>query len=212
MSRAVIVVGGGGHAKVLIEALRLAGVEILGITEADPEKHAQVVSGVKLLGDDSVIANYGAEQILLVNAIGSINLPKDRTALFDKLKARGYSFATVIHPSAVIAVDVSLAEGSQVMAGAVIQPGSRVGRNSIVNTRVGVDHDCEVAEHVHLSPGVTLSGGVHIGSGTHIGAGATVIQGVTIGSNCLVAAGAVVVGDIPDGVTVRGVPAKEVSA
>ena len=96
------------------------------------------------------------------------------------------------------------------MAGVVIQPGSRIGKNSIVNTKASVDHDCIIGDHVHISPGVTLSGGVTVGSTVHIGSGATIIQGMRIGDNCLVAAGAVVISPLLDSVTVAGVPAKEI--
>jgi len=210
MSLPVIILGGGGHAKVLIETLRASGVTMLGITDADRTKQGHAVTGVTVLGDDSVIAQYGTDEVLLVNGIGSVGVPHARRAVFDAFKAKGYSFASVIHPSAVIAADVALAEGAQVMAGAVIQPCCSIGRNSIVNTCAVVDHDCVVGDHVHLSPGAVVAGSVRIGSGTHVGAGATVIQGIAVGSGCLVAAGAVVVADVPDGRTVRGVPAKEV--
>jgi UDP-perosamine 4-acetyltransferase len=95
------------------------------------------------------------------------------------------------------------------MAGAVIQSGSRIGINSIINTRASVDHDCVIGNHVHISPGVTLSGGVEIGTCSHIGTGSTVIQGIVIGNSCLAAAGAVVTKDVIAGVKVRGVPARE---
>ena len=124
------------------------------------------------------------------------------------LKILGYDFSTVIHPSAVVTSDVILGEGSQGMSGEVIQPGSHIGCNTIINTRASVDHDCIIGDHVHISPGVTLSGGVDIGAGSHIGTGATLIQGISIGCGCLVAAGAVVVKDITDGEMVRGVPAR----
>ncbi len=95
------------------------------------------------------------------------------------------------------------------MAGAVLQTGCRMGENVIINTRASVDHDCIIACHTHVSPGAVLCGNVQVGQGSHIGAGATVIQGVRIACNGMVAAGAVVIRDIPEGVTVAGVPAKE---
>ncbi len=92
------------------------------------------------------------------------------------------SFETVIHPSAVIAPEVHIDDGVQVMAGAIVQPGSWLGENVIINTGARVDHDCTIDAHAHVAPGVTLSGNVHVGNGAHIGAGATVIQGIKVGT------------------------------
>lgn len=210
MSLPVLIVGGGGHAKVLIDVLRLRKVKILGITESDLAKIGTEILGIRVIGDDTVISECAPESIQLVNGIGSMQLPKSRMDVFVKFKGEKFTFAAVVHPSAVVASDVVLGEGVQIMAGAVIQPGSRIGKNSIVNTNATVDHDCIIGDHVHISPGVTLSGGVKVGRMVHIGTGATVIQGIGIGDRCLVASGAVVVSPIQDGVTVAGVPAKEI--
>jgi UDP-perosamine 4-acetyltransferase len=211
MSLPVLVLGGGGHAKVLIEALRAMSVAVTGIADPDPELHGVTILGVTVLGGDEVVCGFTPYEILLVNALGSVGLPVARQKSFEYFKREGYVFATVIHPAAVIASDVELGEGVQVMAGAIIQPGSRVGCNVIINTSASVDHDCVIGDHVHLAPGVTLSGGVEIGEGTHVGTAAVVIQGIHLGSHCLVAAGSVVVRDVADGSTVKGVPARVVA-
>lgn len=210
MSESIWVIGAGDHAKVLVEALRAAGTPATGLVDTATERHGERVLGVEIRGDDRVLEALPASQIRLVNGVGSIRSTGLRAQVFERFRDRGYTFARVVHPSAVIAPDVELAEGAQVMAGAVLQPGCRIGRNAVVNTRAAVDHDCQVGDHVHLAPGVTLSGCVEIGEGTHVGTGASVIQGVRIGKQCLVGAGAVVVCDVPDGATVLGVPAKEV--
>jgi UDP-perosamine 4-acetyltransferase len=209
MNVPVLVVGGGGHAKVLIEMLRLRSVRIIGIVEADPDMLGIEVLGVRVIGDDKVISEYKPASLLLVNGIGSVRQPKARTAVFEKFKGKGFTFATIVHPSAVVASDVALGEGAQIMAGAIIQPGSRIGMNTIVNTKASVDHDCLIGDHVHLSPGVTLSGDVRIYNGVHIGTGATVIQGITIGANSLVGAGSVVIADVPSEIRVLGAPARK---
>lgn len=209
MNLPVLIVGGGGHAKVLVEALHLRSVTILGITDIDPARFGTDVLGVRVIGNDDAAEAYTPESLRLVNGIGSVRMPEARAAMFEKFKRRGFTFTTVIHPSAVIAADVALGEGVQVMAGAVIQTGSRIGMNSIINTNASVDHDCIIGDHVHLSPGVTVSGGVRIDDVVHIGAGATVIQGVKIGKNSMVGAGSVVVHDVPDGAEFFGVPARK---
>jgi len=210
MNLPVLIVGGGGHAKVLIEALRLQSIKILGIIDADATKIGADVSGIRVIGDDEAISGYKTSDIFLVNGIGSVHIPKMKIDVFEKFKAKGFTFSTIIHPSAVVASDVALGEGSQIMAGVVIQPGCTIGADTIVNTRASIDHDCQIGDHVHIAPGVTLSGGVRVGDGSHIGTGATVIQGVTIGRNSLVGAGSVVVNDISGDIEVRGIPAKQV--
>lgn len=209
MSLPVIVLGAGGHAKVLIDALQRAGVEIAGATDADPGKCGKSLLGVTVFGGDDVLGRYLPDSVRLVNGLGSVRVDGARRRLFERFKDQGYQFAAVVHPSAIVAPDVVLAEGAQVMAGAVVQTGSRIGKNAIINTRAAVDHDCRIGEHAHIAPGATLSGAVEVGDGAHVGTGASIIQGIRIGRDCLVAAGAVVVGDVRDGAKVAGVPAKE---
>lgn len=209
MIRPVIVIGGGGHAKVLIDILLIRGNEVLGYSDVDTNQKGTKLLGVPMIGDDNIVLEHKPESVELVNALGSVRLPAKRKNLFDKFKDRGFTFASVIHPSAVIASDVEIREGAQIMAGAIIQPGSRIGLNTIVNTKTSVDHDCIIGDHVHLAPGTTISGGVTVGAGVHIGVGATVIQGVRIGDNSLIGAGSLVLKDVPKGAKVMGVPAME---
>lgn len=208
MTSPIIVLGSGGHAKVVLDVLRLLGREIVGLTTEDHALIGREAFGCRVLGSDAALAAYAPEQIRLVNAIGSVHAMEARKSLFEKMKARGFAFAQVIHPSAVIAGDAVIGEGAQVMAGAVIQPGARIGDNTIVNTRASVDHDCSIGAHVHIAPGCTLSGNVRVADDSHIGAGATIIQGRQIGAHCLVAAGAVVIHDVADNERVAGVPAR----
>jgi sugar O-acyltransferase (sialic acid O-acetyltransferase NeuD family) len=210
MSIPVIIVGGGGHAKVLIDILRLRSVAVIGIVDADPRQQGLSILGIPVIGNDDAVARYGATTVLLVNGLGSVGPTDRRQALFEKFKHRGYSFSSVIHPSAVIASDVAVGEGVQVMAGAIVQPGTSIGSNVIVNTRATVDHDCRIDDHVHLAPGVVLSGNVYVGAGAHIGTGATVIQGVKIGRGAVIGAGSVVLNDVLQKSTVVGSPAKVV--
>lgn len=208
MNIPVLIIGGGGHAKVLIEALRLRSMNVIGIIDADPAKVGIEVSGVRVVGEEDSISEYDPKTVRLVNAIGSIRQPKIRTAVFEKFKARGFTFSSVIHPSAVVAPDAVLGEGVQLMAGVVVQPGVTIGVDTIINTRAAIDHDCLIGDNVHIAPGVTLSGGVIVGNGAHIGAGATVIQGIRIGANSVIGAGSLVIDDIPSEAEVFGVPAK----
>jgi UDP-perosamine 4-acetyltransferase len=207
MSLPVIVIGGGGHAKVLIDALRAGSIPVLAVTDADPRKIGAELLGIPVAGSDELVQNHDPKSVRLVNGLGSVRPTDRRRLIYEKFKARGFSFASVIHPSAIVSREVILGEGVQIMAGAVVQAGSTIGDNSILNTRTAVDHDCIIGRHVHLAPGVVLSGGVQVDDGAHVGTSASVIEGVRIGNSALVAAGSVVVKDVPPGATVSGVPA-----
>jgi sugar O-acyltransferase (sialic acid O-acetyltransferase NeuD family) len=201
----VIVVGGAGHAKVLVSTLLLQQRRVLGFVDVDPSLSALL--GIPHLGDDRSVLLHQPAEVCLVNGVGSAGSTALRRTVYERFRAMEYIFDSVIHPSAVLAPEVHIEEGVQVMAAAVVQPGSRLGANVIINTGARVDHDCTIDAHAHIAPGVTLSGAVHIGSGAHVGAGATILQGIEVGPRALVGAGAVVITDVPEGVTVVGVPA-----
>ncbi len=208
IAKPVIVLGAGGHAKVLIAALRRLKAEILGATDADPKRQGTAVLDVIVLGDDSAVSAHAPDKVLLVNGLGSTESTAARRALYETFAKRGYRFATVLDPLALIAGSVEIGDGAQILAGAVLQPGARIGTNVIINTRAAIDHDCVIGAHAHIAPGATLSGGVRVGDGAHIGTGASIIQNVRLGTNSVVGAGAAVVADVADGATVVGVPAR----
>jgi len=206
----VILIGAGGHAGVLIEALRLLGRNILFATDDDEGLHGNSVSGVRIAGSDGRVLEVPPDSVGLINAVGSVTAPTARRQVFEQFVERGYRFEQVIHPTAILASSVELGEGVQVMAGAVIQASTSIGPNVLINTLACVDHDCIIEAHVHVAPGVTLSGGVHVHDTVHIGTGATVIQSIDIGRQAVVGAGAVVVRDVAAGATVLGVPARRI--
>lgn len=206
--RPFIVLGAGGHAKVVIDTLLTLGREIAGIADPDPETHGQDILGVSVLGGEETVEALATEDISLANGIGSTGDAGRRKDVFERFRDKGYEFVSVVHPSAVISAGVEIGDGAQVMAGAIIQPGCRIGENAIVNTGAQIDHDCIIGSHAHIAPGAVLGGTVTVGAETHIGAGTTVIQNISIGNGCLVAAGAVVTKDVADGSKVAGMPAK----
>jgi len=198
----VIILGAGGHAKVIVETLVQLGRDILGFITPD-KKFGDQFCGFSVLGDDSCINTFSPDDIVLVNGIGVLPRNSQRWVVAKKMRKQGYMFSTLIHPSAVIASDVELSEGVQIMAGSVLQPGVRIGVDSIINTGVLIDHDCSIAENCHLAPGVVCSGSVDVGSGSHVGTGVSVIQSISIGKNSVVAAGSVVYKDIPSNVVFK---------
>lgn len=208
LDKPVVVIGAGGHAKVLIAALGRLGARILGATDTDAAKHGQTVLDVPVLGGDETLSVHDPAAIFLVNGLGTMNRTEVRRTIYERFVGRGYRFATVIDPLALIAGPVEFGLGAQVLAGAVVQPGARLGVNCIVNTRASIDHDCVIGAHAHIAPGATLSGGVRVGEGAHVGTGASVIHNVRIGAGSVVGAGAAVIADIPDRVTAVGVPAR----
>jgi sugar O-acyltransferase (sialic acid O-acetyltransferase NeuD family) len=206
---AVILLGAGGHARVLLETLNLRGIPVLGVACPEFATLGETWFGCPVLGDDASELLNMRGPAMLINGIGSTRSVENRRKTFLQFRQSGHRFAQVIHPTSWVSSSALLGEGVQIMAGAIVQAGARIGDNVIVNTRAVVEHDCEVGAHVHLASGSLLCGSVHIGDGTHVGAGATVIQNVTLGQNCLVAAGAVVVRKADDGARLIGVPARE---
>lgn len=207
-SLSLIVLGAGGHAKVLVDALLLLGREVEGVLDSDSAKHGAAILGVRVLGGEELLEGRAVASCRLINALGSVRRPQLRQSVHERFAARGYAFVGVIHPAACVSRHAEIADDAQIMAGAVVQAGASIGADVIVNTRASVDHDCVIGAHTHIAPGATLSGDVKVGAGSHIGTGATVLQGVRIGAGCVVGAGALVLRDVADGAIVFGVPAR----
>lgn len=191
----VLVIGGGGHAKVVIDMLENRGRTIIGIVDPGIQPGEKVM-GIPVLGDDSVVTHYDPKEIYLANGIGSLPGKIFRWQTADRFRKSGYSFATIVHPSACIGSEVNIDHGVQIMAGCVIQPGVGVGRDTIINTGATIDHDCQIGPYCHIAPGVTLSGGVRVGKRVHIGTGATIIQQITISDGATIRAGSLISSDM----------------
>ncbi len=200
-----IIVGGGGHARVVVSTLRRLGKSILGFT--DPNKEATLGDDIEHLGRDDIITEKDPSAVVLTMGMGSVRDAGHRASLFAEHVQHGFRFPPLIHPDAVLASEAMTEAGAQVMAGSVIQPGASLGENVIVNTNASVDHDCQIGAHSHVAPGATLSGEVVLESQVHVGTGASIIQGVKIGKNSIVGAGAVVIENVPPETVVVGVPA-----
>lgn len=205
--RPIVVLGGGGHAKVVIAALKRSDRRILGYT--DQQDRGEILS-VPYLGTDAALAGVlrSHRACSAVVAVGKIDASPRRLALQAEAGALGFEFPAIVSPHAIVNEAVQLGPGTVVLDGVVVNSGTETGGACILNTGSTVDHDCRLGDNVHIAPGVTLSGGVTIGDHCLIGAGTTVIQGVTICAGTLVGAGATVVKDLTAPGTYAGVPAR----
>jgi sugar O-acyltransferase (sialic acid O-acetyltransferase NeuD family) len=211
VSLPVIIIGAGGHASVVADALIVGGIEVIGFTDRDPRRHGGRHCGLPVLGEDeSVLSGYRREDVLLANGIGGIRSTELRRKVQTRLQQLGWNFATVRHPSAIVSPRARISDGVQLLAGSIVQVGADVGAGSIVNTGAVIEHDCEIGSFVHAAPRALLCGNVKIGSDSHIGAGAIVRQGLRLGANTLVGAGAVVVKDFAGDGMLIGAPARVV--
>lgn len=201
MSDGVIVVGAGGHAKVVVSVILAAGMKIAAIYDDDPEKWGWEISGYKVLGPLSAIDDTGRGPAIM--AIGDNSLRKKLVSRFKRL-----SWIKVIHPAAYVHPSVRIGAGTVVFAGAVVQPDSLIGEHCILNTGATIDHDCIIGNYAHISPGVNLAGSVSISEGVFIGIGSAVIIGVKIGEWTTVGAGSAVIKELPSNAVAVGVPAK----
>ena len=214
MSQApVIVIGAGGHAVVVADALLAAGRTVLGFVDDDPAKAGSHVLGLPVLGNDAALKAHLGRGVELANGIGgpgtadSVSQGTLRRRVQHRLSALGWTFAAVRHPGAIVASSAELGASTQVFAGAVVQPFARIGDGAIVNTRAVIEHHARVGAFAHIAPGAVLCGEVRVGEEAHVGAGAVVRQGIDLAARVVVGAGAAVVRDVQSGM-VAGVPAR----
>lgn len=207
-----VILGGGGHAGVLLDVLLdIKTIEIVGILDQNQAKWGTSLYGVKVLGGDEQLRKLLDEGVdSFIVGLGGARNNNPRAALYVKGRQSGLHPINVIHPKAIISKRVTLQEGVQVLGGAIINAGVRIGVNVLANTGAIIEHDCDIGDHVHIATRATLAGGVKVGARAHLGAGATIRQGIRIGEAAVVGAGAVVVSDVEPGSVVVGVPARPI--
>jgi UDP-perosamine 4-acetyltransferase len=207
-----VLLGAGGHARVVVDSLLLQpnlGVPV-AILDPDAALRGSQVLGVPILGGDEELPGLLAKGVTrFVVAIGGVGDNRPRKRVFEMALGLGLEPLTLVHPSACVSRHACLGRGAQVLPGAVVNAGAMIGENTIVNTRAVVEHDCQVGPHVHIASGAVLAGAVRVQALAHIGAGATVRQGISVGEGAIVGAGAVVVRDVSRWALVVGVPARE---
>ena len=204
----VVVWGTSGHALVVVDILRLqAKYDVVGFLDnIHPDRYGAFFCNAPILGGYEQLDQLYTQGVSHV--IFGFGDNRARLELSKEVIARGFRLATAIHPAATVASDVSLGIGTVVVAGAIINPATRIGANVIINTCASVDHECIIEDGAHIGPGTRLGGRVTIKRGAWLGIGATVKDRVTIGAGTTVGAGAVVIGDLPANVVAYGVPAR----
>ena len=207
-NKKIVVLGAGGHAKVVIDILTLNNWDIVGIVGRAVTSITEF-EGYPILGDDDLlydIFNNGiCNAAIGVGYIGNSNV---RNNIYRRLKDIGYYLPNIVHPSAVIASNVSMGEGNAVFAGSVINSGAAIGNIGIINTNAIIEHEALLGNNVHVAPGSVILGAVSIMDNSFVGANSTVIQGKQIGQNVIIGAGSTVIHDIKSSVTVVGSPAR----
>jgi acetyltransferase EpsM len=202
---AILVYGGGGHGKSLIDLLRSLGTyRIVGIIDDGLRQDGGTILGLPILGGaEALPALYQQGVHLAVNAVGGIGNVSIRIQVFERLRLAGFTCPAVVHPSAVVEPSAQLAGGVQVFPLAYVGSEAQVGFGAIINTGAIVSHDCRLGDYVNCSPGAILAGEVQVGSAALIGMAATVNLRTRIGSGARIGNSATVKGDVPEGGLVR---------
>lgn len=200
----ILVYGGGGHAKVLLDLLAVSdSYTVVGVVD-DHLARGLYVLGSQVLGGADALPGLVEDGVLLaVNGVGGISQPQARLAVFDRLAGAGLTCPAMVHPTALVEPSAMLEDGVQVLALAYVGSAARVGFGSLLNTSAVVNHDCLVGRHVGISPGALLAGGVTLGDHCLVGMGATVNVGVVIGDGARIGNSAVVKADVGQGAIVH---------
>ncbi|MGB7160369.1 MAG: acetyltransferase [Tepidisphaeraceae bacterium] len=203
----VIILGAGGHGKVVLDILRAAGEHRpVGFVDADRTLAGTIVCGLPVLGPSNLLPKLRQQKIK--GAIVAIGDNRTRRSCAALVREHGFELVNAIHPAAVVSPGATIGRNVVVCAGACICVDVKLADSVIVNTNAVVDHECEIDEAAHVCPGALLAGRVRVGAGAFVGLGAKVIQCLTIGAGAVIGAGCVVIEDVPAGATVVGVPAR----
>lgn len=208
-SSRIYIIGAGGHGGVVADVMSLMGLQVSGFI--DPARiPGSDVSGIPVVGGDSWLLGQPHSKLLLVNGVGAHAETSRRASVFEHWTSKGFRFMEITHPSAVVSASSVSTGNAQIMAGAVIQRGTHLGHNTVINTRASIDHDCYLEDHVFVSPGTTICGSVFIGTGSFIGAGAVLLPGTRVERGAVVGGGAIVKGQVEAFSKVVGNPARTI--
>jgi len=205
MNNKLIIIGAGGHAKVIIDIFKsMKKYEIVGVTSSDTSKKA--ISGIPILGDDSILNDLFKQGVK--NAFVAIGDCKLRNKIFDNACKIGFNLVNAISPATNISSTVKIGSGVAIMPGVSINVDSVIEDNVIINTNASIDHDNIIKKSVHIAPGCNLAGNVTVEEGAFLGIGCKVIPKIIIKKWAIIGAGSVIIKNIPANITALGVPAK----
>lgn len=204
MKRPLILVGGGGHCKSVIEAAESAGYTIKGILDI-PEQVGKKVLGYTIMGTDNDISSFVAECDFMVT-LGFIKNPKVRISLHDKIEMAGGQLAIVIASTAHVSKYAELGMGTVVLHQACVNAGAKIEKGCIINTFANIEHDTVIGDYCHISTGAMINGDCSIGKKTFVGSHSVISNGVSIGCDCIIGAGSTIVKNINDGYLYIGNP------
>ncbi len=207
MNKKIVIIGAGGHAKVIIDIFKsMKKYEIIGVTSSDKIK--RIISGIPILGNDLVLKDLYKKGVK--NAFVAIGDCKLRDKIFDYANKIGFNIVNAISPFTNISSTVKIGLGVAIMPGASINVDSVIEDNVIINTNASIDHDNIIEKSVHIAPGCNLAGNVTVEEGSFLGIGSKVIPKISIGKWSIIGAGSVIIKNVPSNTTVFGVPAKVV--
>ena len=203
-NRSLVIYGGGGHGKTIIDLVRALGsYDIVGIVD-DGLPMGSSVMDIKVLGGSDVLASLESKGIRqAVNAVGGIGEIGQRVKIFRTILEAGFNCPALIHPSAAIEASAQIDSGAQILPQAYVGTRAKIGFGVLLNSGAIVSHDCEIGDYAGLAPGAILAGGVIVGEGVQIGMGATINLQVSIGVGARIGNSAVIKRDVPAGVVVH---------
>lgn len=203
MQKRLLIVGAGGHARVVLDMAVAQGWDVQGFIDNEKPAHT-MLNGHAVCGSDTFLFDHLGTAAVIV-AIGH---QATRRKISLAVKAAGGKLATVIHPSCIISPTARIGAGSVVIAGSIVNVNSVIGEFCILNTACSIDHDCKLADGVQVCPGAHLAGNVQCGEDVFIGTGAAIIPKIRIGDRAVIGAGTVVIRDVPADTRAVGAPAK----
>ena len=203
----LIIIGAGGHARVVVDAAREAGYLLLGIIDTDYRGQKEYILGCQVIGDFDALSNFDPAETVVAIAIGN---NQKRADYSHRVKGLGFLAPKIIHPTAIISNQASISDGTFVNTGAIINAGAEISGNTIINSGVIIEHEVVIGKNCHICPGVKIGGRTKVGDNTVVGIGSSIIDYISVGYDVSIGAGSVIIHDVKSGSTVVGVPGKPI--
>jgi UDP-perosamine 4-acetyltransferase len=181
MSKPLLIVGAGGHGRVVAEAAQLSGVRIAGFIDSEANRLPSELDSIQVLGDDSLLPTLDSSTYSFTIGVGMPRISEHRATIFLKMLNLGFTPQSIFHPSAVISPSADVRPGAQIMANAVVQAGAIIGQGVIINTGAVIEHDCSIDEFCHIAPCAVVLGGATLEAGSMVGANAVIRPGAYLG-------------------------------